>query len=83
MNEMHNYSIDKEKAIKQMLDMNKRATQSRQTQPISQNKNKHTMLSSINLPFDSDTLTILALMFILYKENCDITLIFALAYILI
>ncbi len=83
MNEMHNYSIDKERAIKQMLDMNKRATKKEETPPPSRHTHTNFPLSFINFPLDTDTITILALMYILYKEKCDILLIFALAYILI
>ena len=83
MNEMHNYSIDKERAIKQMLEMNKRATESHNN--ISQPNSNHTNtpVSFMNFPLDTDTITILALMYILYKESCDMLLILALAYILL
>ena len=83
MNEMHNYSIDKERAIKQMLDMNERAIKNRKQPKSTRTTSDNSPLSFMNIPFDSDTITIIALMYILYKDNCDMLLIFALAYILI
>lgn len=74
MTNMHNYSINKQKAIAEMLDMNKRA------------KKFHTQQSNVFdsalLSLDSDTLVILALMYILYSDKSDMLLVFALAYIL-
>lgn len=76
MNDMHNYSMNKQRAIAEMLDMNKRATKPHYTQ------NGNIFLAR-NFSFDSDTIVILALMFILYNDNADMLLVFALAYILI
>ncbi len=81
MNELHNYSIDKERAIKQMFDMNKRATEKHLFSKNHNTRFNHTS-SFFNLNIDNDTLTILALMLILYNESSDMMLIFALAYIL-
>lgn len=83
MNEMHNYSIDKERAIKQMLDMSKRATKDHKSQSQPRSNIANAPVSYINLPLDTDTITILVIMYILYKEKCDMLLILALAYILI
>ncbi len=76
MNDMHNYSINKQRAIAEMFDMNRRATKS-QNLP-----NNHT-LAPARIFLDPDTLVILALMYILYSDNADMLLVFALAYILI
>lgn len=86
MNQMHNYSIDKQRAIEQLLDMNKRATQNTKKHDktrCTQHNGYNFSNSIMHLPFDQDTITILALMFILYNNSNDILLIFALAYILI
>ncbi len=79
MNEMHNYSINKQRAIAEMLDMSKRATKAHNSRIIP-NINVPPFLQ---LPFDSDVLIILALMLVLYNDSVDMLLIFALAYILI
>lgn len=76
MNDMHNYSINKQRAIAEMIDMNKRATKPPHT------KNSNVFLTNRFL-LDSETIVILAIMFILYNDNADILLLFALAYILI
>lgn len=74
MTDMHNYSIKKQKAIDEMLDMNKRAKKSHTQQ--------NNIFNSTLLSLDSDTLVILALMYILYSDKADMLLVFALAYIL-
>lgn len=74
MTDMHNYSINKQKAIAEMLDMNKRAKKSHTQQ--------NNIFNSTLLSLDSDTLVILALMYILYSDKADMLLVFALAYIL-
>ena len=88
MNEMHNYSINKQRAIDEMLDMNKRATKSsshtqkqHDISPASQ-QSRRTSAPFMQMPLDSDTLTIAALMIILYNDGADMLLIFALMYIL-
>lgn len=73
---MNNYSLNKQQAIAEMFDMNKRATKS----PKPQN-NHIAPIGAFSL--DTDTIIILALMFILYNDTADFILIFALAYILI
>lgn len=86
MNQMHNYSIDKQRAIEQMLDMNKRATQNAKKQTTThytQHNGREFANLFMHLPVDQDTITILAIMFILYNNSSDMLLIFALAYILI
>lgn len=76
MNDMHNYSINKQRAIAEMFDMNRRATKSHYTP----NGN---IFPTARLSIDSDIIVILALMYILYSDNSDMLLVFALAYILI
>ena len=78
---MHNYSQKKEHAIKQLLDMNNRAKKSYTNTQTPDNTNAYTPFSQV--PLDSDTLKILAIMLLLYNENCDFLLIFALVYILL
>lgn len=74
MTDMHNYSINKQRAIAEMLDMNKRAKKSHNVQ--------NNIFDSGLLSLNSDTLVILALMYVLYSDNADTLLVFALAYIL-
>ncbi len=83
MGETHNYHIDKQQAIKEMLDMSKRATQKNYTQKKPSPSLQREILPSLRLPLDADTIFILAIILILYNDNTDILLIFALAYILL
>lgn len=76
MNDTHNYSINKQRAIAEMLDMNRRAKKSQHTRGINP-------FPATGFSLDSDTMVILALMLVLYNDNADMLLVFALAYILI
>ncbi len=84
MNKMHNYSIQKQRAIEQMLDMNKRATQNAKNQTTYPTQATHRESSDLfmHLSLDQDIIIILALMLILYNNGGDMMLIFSLAYIL-
>lgn len=83
MTEAQNFSDCKQRATQELLEMNKRAQQSGNTQnhqngaasPATQN-----LIKSINIP--SDALLVLGLVFILSNENCDKMLLLALLYIL-
>lgn len=87
MNKMHNYSSEKQRAIEQMREMNKRATKNSDTKPQtsctaqSQPANRD-LFQNASLPLDSDTLIILALILILAGDNTDKILLLALVYIL-
>lgn len=88
MNGMHNFGVQKQRAINQINEMQKRATPPKE-KPIS-DKNYNTQLpqsqnkqpTRLSLPFNDDTLIVLGLILILQSENCDMLLILALAYIL-
>ena len=81
MGAVHNYSFNKERAIKQMLEMNKRAKKD-DCDKQATHKNKPDTTTK-QFPLDSDTIKILSLMLILMGDCEDIMLIFALIYILI
>lgn len=73
---MHNFSQDKEHAIEQLREMNRRATQP-SAADSRQIKNSQ---PGTNIP--SDALLILGLILILSNENCDKLLLLALLYIM-
>ena len=89
MNKAQNYSIDKQRAIEEMLDMNKRANknninmQNKCENTANKNLPNHFPAPMANLPLDTDTLTVLALILLLYTNGNDLLLIFALFYIII
>lgn len=84
MSAIQNFYNDKQRAIEEILDMNKRAkTVGDVFLSDSNNVCNHfekNSISSINIP--SDALLIMGLIFILSDDNCDKMLIFALLYIL-
>ena len=84
MADTNNFSQNKQRAIEQMREMNKRAKQpcsSAEHQECSEKKPAQNTEFGINIP--SDTLIILGLILILSNENCDKLLLLALLYILI
>ena len=76
MNDTHNYSANKQRAIAEMLEMNKRATKRASASKITTNK-------SFTFGLDPDVMIILVIMLIIYNDQTDFLLILALAYILI
>ena len=76
---MHNYSINKQRAIEEMLDMNKRAAK----KCLNSDTLRQKSIVHHKESLDFDVIIILTLMFILYNNSGDMILIFALAYILI
>lgn len=81
MNEMHNYSINKEQAIQEMLNMNKRAK--KDTKNEQKIQPDHTSLNFMQISLDSDAIKILGIILVLMGDCSDMLLIFALIYILI
>lgn len=87
MTEMHNFSEDKQRAIEQMLNMNRRAkeqgksTQNEACAPL-RTKSSADIGRFSDLLNQPDTLLIIGLILILAQENADMLLIFALVYIL-
>ena len=82
MIDMHNFSENKDRAICEMLEMNKRADKSAPSCHASSKKQSKKNSSNIALTFSSDELLIMGLFFILYKDCDDIWLFLALLYIL-
>ena len=83
MADTNNFSQNKQRAIEQMREMNKRAKQpcsSNENQEHIEKKSAQNAEFGINIP--SDTLLILGLILILSNENCDKLLLLALLYIL-
>ena len=84
---MHNFSEDKQRAIEQMLNMNKRAkSQDKKSQgegstPI-YTKSGADIISFSELLNQPDTLLIIGLILILAQDNTDMLLLLALVYIL-
>lgn len=89
MNNMHSFSSQKQNAIKQMNDMQKRATLPKNN-PIDTTVNtqiapKATTSQTIkhNFLLSNDNMIILGLILILSNEKCDNLLLLALIYILL
>ncbi len=87
MTEMHNFSKDKQRAIEQMLDMNRRAqSQNKNFQnksyPLVYRKSSTDINPFFELLNQPDTLIILGLILILAEDNTDMLLLLALVYIL-
>lgn len=86
MNDMHNFSRDKQRAIEQMLDMNKRASQAEPPPQQSTSQNTHKSLKNLfnnsRLTISHDDILIIGLIIILSEDCHDIWLFLALLYIL-
>lgn len=86
MSDMHNFSSDKQHAIEQMLDMNKRATKPQSFSPAkaSQEPNKPSkkLFSGSGLSMSTDGMLIIGLILILSEDCQDMWLFLALVYIL-
>ncbi len=82
-----NFDIKKQRAIEEMLKMQKESNQNTKTEQPSPPKNS--LFDSIDLPIlnrlknDSDLTLVLGLMLLLLNENADKRLLFALLYILL
>lgn len=86
MNDMHNFSAHKQRAIEQMLDMNKKALQ---TEPLLQQNtvpNTHKAFNNLSdnlrLSISSDDILVIGLILILSEDCRDMWLFLALLYIL-
>lgn len=78
---MQNFQNDKQHAIEELLNMNKKSTYAKTDTPIHNPQNElGNIKKGINIPLD--TLVILGLIIILTEEQCDTLLILALLYIL-
>ena len=86
MNDMHNFSSDKQRAIAEMLDMNKKAAQSKALPPQNASSNTHKASKgpsgNLGLSVSSDDMLIIGLMLILSQDCRDMWLFLALMYIL-
>ncbi len=88
MNNMHNFSKQKQNAINQMNEMKKRAAPSKEADskpkvmPIKPQISQSKPLLSGGLSLSDDTLILLGLILILYSDSSDMLLLLALAYIL-
>lgn len=87
MTDMHNFTQDKNRAITELFEMNKRAFKNEEissANPLSSEPNNAVPITNLrNGSFSSDQLLILGLFFILYKDCHDIWLFLALIYILL
>lgn len=86
MTEMHNFSRDKQRAITEMLDMNKKAIKSNtfsadKTAAEHKNPPKNSFVKS-GLSMSGDEILIIGLILILAEDCRDTWLFLALAYIL-
>lgn len=79
------FQNDKQRAIDQMREMNKRATSDQhytnEYNQCTQKTLERNLINGINIP--QDALLIFGLIFILSKEKCDKLLLLALLYILV
>ena len=79
------FQNDKQRAIEQMREMNKRATSdlhcTNEYNQCTQKTLERNFINGINIP--QDALLIFGLIFILSKEKCDKLLLLALLYILV
>ncbi len=86
MTDMHNFSHDKQRAIEQLLDMNKRALQTESFSHQNTTSTVHNSLKSssnnLGLPLTNDALLIIGLILILSEDCRDMWLFLALLYIL-
>ncbi len=73
----NNFFQNKQRAIEQLREMNKRAKQ-----PNDQNKKNKISASAQGINIEQDTLLILDLILILANDDCDNLLILALLYLL-
>lgn len=86
MTDMHNFSNQKNRAINEMLNMSKRASQ---TIPNNcKNKPEKTKIQSKKIPnknflIANDDMLILGILLILAEDSCDLWLFLALIYILV
>lgn len=85
MNSMHNFTKDKQRAIQQMREMNKRASVSapKSAAKPHDTAHKHTSfaLQNFSFPLSDDELLFLGLIMILSKDCDDTWLFLALFYI--
>lgn len=78
---MQNFQSDKQRAIEELLNMNKKSSNTKSEIPLcNPNIERDNIKKGINIPLD--TLIILGLIIILTEEQCDTLLILALLYIL-
>lgn len=78
---MQNFQSDKQRAIEELLNMNKKSSNTKAEVPLcNPNIERGNIKKGINIPLD--TLIILGLIIILTEEQCDTLLILALLYIL-
>ena len=76
MNDTHNYFFNKQRAIAEMFEMNKRATKCASPTKVTTNQ-------SVPSSLEPDVMVILVIILIIYTNKTDFLLILALAYILI
>ena len=86
MTEMHNFSRDKQRAITEMLEMNKKALKS-EAFSVDKSAAKHkilpqNLLAKSGLSMSEDEILIIGLILILAEDCRDTWLFFALAYVL-
>lgn len=86
MNDMHDFSSDKQRAIAEMFDMNKKASKIATLPPQHTVNNAHkspkSPLGNLRVSVSSDDIIIIGLMLILAEDCQDTWLFLALAYIL-
>lgn len=86
MTEMHNFSRDKQRAITEMLNMNKKALKSdafsADKSAVKPKKLPQNLLAKSGLSMSGDELLIIGLILILAEDCRDTWLFLALAYIL-
>ena len=87
MTEMHNFSRDKQRAITEMLDMNKKALKSdafsADKSAVKHKNPPQNSLAKSGLSMSEDEILIIGLILILAKDCRDTWLFLALAYILV
>ncbi len=89
MNSMHNFNSQKQMAINQLNEMQRRATAPKEMSATDKKPTKKPQKSQENFnknilsALSDDTLIILGLILILSSDNSDMLLLLALAYILI
>lgn len=87
MTDMHNFSNTKNRAINELREMNKRATQPEDFCKPSAKKSKQiphkTPLANFDMFFSNDEILIVSLILILSKDCTDYCLFLALLYILL
>lgn len=86
MNDMHSFSRDKQRAIAEMLDMNKKALNRERLPQQNATHNTHKPLKNLSdnsgLTISSDGMLIIGLILILSEDCRDMWLFLALMYIL-